>query len=50
MQITLTFDFGNTRKKVGVFHNDEIKEAIVLDDDSNETIQSLIERYQHMKM
>ena len=49
MQITLTFDFGNTRKKVGVFHNDEIKEAVVLEDDSNETIQSLIETYKPQK-
>jgi hypothetical protein len=34
MQITLCLDFGNTRKKAGLFHNDEIKEAVVLNDDS----------------
>ena len=42
MSITLCFDFGNTRKKVAVFHDAEMKEGIVLPDDSVETIQSLI--------
>ena len=49
MQITLTLDFGNTSKKVGIFHNDEIKEAVVLKDDSNDTIQKLIETYKPQK-
>jgi type III pantothenate kinase len=49
MQITLCLDFGNTRKKTGIFHNNEIKEAITLNDDSNETIQSLIEKYRPQK-
>ncbi len=49
MQITLTFDFGNTRKKVGVFHNNEIKEAVILTDDANETIHALIEKYHPQK-
>ena len=49
MQTTLTFDFGNTRKKVGVFHNNEIKEAVILTDDSNETIKALIEKYHPQK-
>lgn len=44
MAITLCFDFGNTRKKAGVFYNDEIKESEVLPDDSIETIQALITR------
>lgn len=41
--ITLCFDFGNTRLKVAVFNNNEFVEEIYLPDDSNETIQSLIE-------
>jgi type III pantothenate kinase len=45
MSVTLCFDFGNTRKKCAVFHNAEIKEAITLDDDSTETIQSLINQF-----
>ena len=49
MQITLTLDFGNTRKKVGLFHNDEIKEVVVLKDDSDQTIQSLIKTYKPQK-
>jgi type III pantothenate kinase len=44
MSVTLCFDFGNTRKKVAVFQNDEIKESAVLPDDSVETIQALISR------
>lgn len=45
MQTTLCFDFGNTRKKAAVFHNNEIKEAVVLDDDSNASIQALIDQF-----
>ncbi|MBL7730685.1 MAG: type III pantothenate kinase [Chitinophagaceae bacterium] len=44
MSTTLCFDFGNTRKKVAFFEKAEIKEAVVLPDDSNETIHSLINR------
>jgi type III pantothenate kinase len=47
--ITLCFDFGNTRKKLAVFHGKEQREAIVLSDDSEETIQSLIDRYKPAK-
>ena len=49
MSITLCFDFGNTRKKAAVFQDAEIKEAVVLPDDSVETIRSLIERTQAQK-
>jgi type III pantothenate kinase len=45
MSITLCFDFGNTRKKVAVFKNADIVKAITLEDDSIETIQSLISTY-----
>ena len=49
MSVTLCFDFGNTRKKVAVFQDAELKEAINLTDDSVETIQSLISRFQPKK-
>ena len=49
MSITLCLDFGNTRKKVAVFHDAEMKEGIVLPDDPIETIQSLIRKYQPAK-
>ena len=49
MSVTLCFDFGNTRKKVAVFHEDEIKEAMLLLDDALETIQSLIKKFQPAK-
>jgi type III pantothenate kinase len=46
MSVTLCLDFGNTRKKVAVFHDDEMKEGIVLPDDALETIQSLVKKHQ----
>jgi type III pantothenate kinase len=49
MSATLCFDFGNTRKKVAVFKDAEMKEAIVLPDDAVETIQSLINQFQPAK-
>jgi type III pantothenate kinase len=49
MSTTLCFDFGNTRKKVAVFNESEIDKAFVLDDDSTETIQSLIDKYKPRK-
>ncbi len=49
MQITLCFDFGNTRLKCAVFYNDEVKDVITLADDSNETIQNFISTYKPNK-
>jgi type III pantothenate kinase len=49
MTVTLCFDFGNTRKKCAIFHEAEIKEVVTLNDDSLETIQSLINQYQPQK-
>jgi type III pantothenate kinase len=49
MSVTLCFDFGNTRKKCAVFQDAEIKETITLNDDSPDTIQSLINQYQPQK-
>ncbi len=49
MSVTLCFDFGNTRKKVAVFHKAEMKEAIALPDDAVETIQSLITTFRPEK-
>lgn len=49
MQTTLCFDFGNTRLKCAVFNNDEIKNVITLDDDSNKTIENLLKKYKPNK-
>ena len=49
MSITFCFDFGNTRRKLAVFHEAEIKEMLVLPDDNPETIQALIEKFQPRK-
>ncbi|MEI9807147.1 MAG: type III pantothenate kinase [Bacteroidota bacterium] len=49
MSTTLCFDFGNTRKKVAVFIDGQISKSVVLEDDSTDTIQSLINTYQPQK-
>lgn len=49
MPITLCFDFGNTRKKAAIFKRSNLAEVIVLKDDSNETIQSLVDTYKPHK-
>ncbi|HEX4373440.1 MAG TPA: type III pantothenate kinase [Puia sp.] len=45
MSITLCFDFGNTRLKCAVFSGGKFSEEILLDNDNEETIQSLIQKY-----
>src|SRR5687767_13616250 len=49
MSTTLCFDFGNTRRKCAVFKNAEIDKVIVLKDDTNETIRSLINEFRPTK-
>jgi type III pantothenate kinase len=49
MQTSLCFDFGNTRLKCAVFSGRDLKEVVVLDDDSNTTITNLINQYQPHK-
>jgi len=49
MSTTLCFDFGNTRRKCAVFKKAEIDKVFVLKDDSDETIQTLINEFQPAK-
>jgi type III pantothenate kinase len=49
MPVTLCFDFGNTRLKCAVFADREIQKIIVLENDSIETIQEIIQTYQPKK-
>lgn len=49
MSTTLCFDFGNTRLKCAVFNGDAIREVVILENDSAETIQGLIDRYKPQK-
>jgi len=49
MHTTLCFDFGNTRKKVAVFNGDQMHKVVVLENDSAEAIQSLIDEYKPRK-
>lgn len=49
MQTSLCFDFGNTRLKCAIFSGRELKDVIVLENDSNEAIEDLIKQYQPQK-
>ena len=49
MSVTLCFDFGNTRKKCAVFQEAEIKEGLILRDDTVETIRELVNRFHPAK-
>jgi type III pantothenate kinase len=46
---TICFDFGNTRLKAAVFNQDRLNKIIVLQNDSLETIQSILDEYQPQK-
>jgi type III pantothenate kinase len=45
MQTTLCFDFGNTRLKCAVFHDEKFIDVFVLENDSETTIAHLIDQY-----
>ena len=47
--ITLCFDFGNTRRKLAVFEGAELSRVQVMNDDSTEAIQALIDQYKPRK-
>ncbi len=46
---TLCFDFGNTRLKAAIFINDTMSETIYLENDTEQTIESIIAKYQPQK-
>ncbi len=45
MAITICFDFGNTRLKAAVFEQDQLKEIIILKDDSRESVEEMIQQF-----
>mgnify|MGYP006368323243 CR=1 FL=1 len=45
MAITICFDFGNTRLKAAVFEQDQLKEIVVLNDDSRESMEEIIQQF-----
>ena len=49
LDTTLCFDFGNTRLKCGVFHDDELAEVFPLADGSVSTIEDLLKKYHPKK-
>src|ERR1035437_7189267 len=42
---TLCFDFGNTRLKCAIFTGKELKDVVVMQDDTNVTIETLVEQH-----
>ena len=46
---TLCFDFGNTRLKVALFQNAKLAEVIVIENDGNGTIESLLKEFDPQK-
>jgi type III pantothenate kinase len=49
MMTTLCLDFGNTRLKAALFEKDVFKLELELENDSNETIQKLLDQYKPKK-
>src|ERR1700744_4199876 len=49
MKTTICFDFGNTRLKYGVFKNEELIEEGVLENDTPETIETLLKKHKPQK-
>jgi type III pantothenate kinase len=43
---TICLDFGNTRLKIAVFENDQLKEVMVLREDEENHLRQIIEQYQ----
>ena len=46
---TICFDFGNTRKKAGIFINGQLEEVVVLREDAFVHIRDLTQKYQPAK-
>ena len=46
MTTTLCFDFGNTRLKAAVFHDDQYIETYILQEENNAEIEKIIRQYQ----
>ncbi|NOU38450.1 MAG: type III pantothenate kinase [Ferruginibacter sp.] len=45
MITTLCFDFGNTRLKAAIFKNEELYETVYLENDDEETIETILKKY-----
>jgi len=50
MNKTVCLDFGNTRLKAGIFNNDHFEGELVLTDDSEASIASLLQQFQPHKV
>jgi len=45
MAITICFDFGNTRLKAAVFEQDQLKDIVILKDDSRESLEEIVQQF-----
>jgi type III pantothenate kinase len=45
MPVTICFDFGNTRLKAAVFESNQLQEIIILNNDSKESIEDIIQKF-----
>jgi type III pantothenate kinase len=46
---TLCFDFGNTRLKIAFFQNAKLAEVVIIENDDNSTIESIIKKFEPQK-
>ncbi len=47
--VTFCLDFGNTKKKIAIFHDDQIVHVVELHEPEIETLQNLLQQYQPQK-
>ncbi|MEX0635613.1 MAG: type III pantothenate kinase, partial [Ferruginibacter sp.] len=47
---TVCLDFGNTRLKAGIFNNNNFKEEVIIEDDSEASIAKLLQQFQPNKV
>jgi type III pantothenate kinase len=45
MPVTICFDFGNTRLKAAVFESNQLQEIIILNNDSKQSIEEIIQKF-----
>src|SRR5574339_270 len=50
MSVTICFDFGNTRLKAAIFQHQQLAEVIVIENDGNGTIESLLKEFDPQKI
>ncbi len=47
--VTFCLDFGNTKKKIAIFYDDQIVHVVELQEPEIQTLQNLLQQYQPQK-